>query len=233
MSKRLTRFPLQTFTADLPIANPLVVKSKRRVKQTTLLADNLNFKYNAIFNSNSCHFIILDKQLKVIDFNDGLSSLIKKLFNTDVKTGIYIGNFLITSFADELLANCARALAGETFTVQRELIDSEGKLSWWQGDYSPAYNSFGQIAGMIFHAVDVTEHKRHELKVEQQNRRLKEISLLQSHDIRGPVCTLAGLMNLIQMEGTDKLIDYLPFIATTIAELDKKVCAIVDLANEE
>ncbi|EHQ30431.1 PAS domain-containing protein [Mucilaginibacter paludis] len=192
--------------------------------------DKLSLKYNAVFNSLQSYHIILDKHLNVVDFNEASVGLIKTVFNKQIKIGQPVINYLNDELADQLLTNCRRALAGETFTVERKLNLINNIPTWWMAEYAPAYDTTRQIAGLVFNATDITTRKNYEAKIELQNAKLRAISLMQSHDIRGPVCTLMGLLNLLRDEGMMEKSIYLPLMEATIQELDKQVSNIVECA---
>jgi PAS domain S-box-containing protein len=206
--------------------------NQRQVSQQAELAD-VKFKYNAVFNSNDTCCIIMDKHLNVVDFNYASFRLIKTVFNERIAQGQYIGKFLSEERSDIVLDNCMRALRGDTFVVERKVTFDTGEIGWWQAEYSPAYNDSQHIAGIVFSAIDITDRKNREAKIEAQNKKLKAIALMHSHDIRSPLCTLMGLMELLKTEGTENGQRLIPMIDETITLLDNKIRQIVDLAGEE
>ncbi|HVV56638.1 MAG TPA: PAS domain S-box protein [Mucilaginibacter sp.] len=83
---------------------------------------------------------------------------------------------------------------------------------------------------MIGAMQDVTLMKQHELRVMEQNERLTEIAQINAHEIRRPVATILGLMQLINKntignEANRELVDYLE-AATN--ELDGVIKRIID-----
>lgn len=83
---------------------------------------------------------------------------------------------------------------------------------------------------MIGAMQDITLMKQHELRVMEQNERLVEIAQINAHEIRRPVATILGLMQLINKnaignEATRELVDYLE-AATN--ELDGVIKRIID-----
>jgi len=57
---------------------------------------------------------------------------------------------------------------------------------------------FENKQAMVVLAVDITERLKYIEAIEIQNKKLKEISWMQSHVVRAPVARLMGLVNLIQ-----------------------------------
>lgn len=199
------------------------------------LQKNLNsvsFKYNAVFNSADNCCVILDKHLNVVDYNYAALRLIKSVFGKKLNTGLHISGILNDDMFDPILTNCTRALSGDTFTVETQIACDTG-ATWWKAEYSPAYNDEHHIAGIVFNCVEITARKEHEAQIEEQNKRLKEIALIQSHNIRGPLCTLMGLMDLVKMEGLNGESKYLAMMDKTMGLLDSQIRAIIDHASEE
>jgi PAS domain S-box-containing protein len=83
---------------------------------------------------------------------------------------------------------------------------------------------------MIGAMQDITLIKQHELRVTQQNERLMEIALINAHEIRRPVATILGLMQLfnqtvIKSETERELLTHLD---SATKELDNVIRRIID-----
>lgn len=68
-------------------------------------------------------------------------------------------------------------------------------------------------------------------QIEGRNAALKKISQVQSHDIRGPLTSIMGLMNLIREEGYQASTEYLQMMETAVNKLDEKICSIVSVSS--
>jgi signal transduction histidine kinase len=55
----------------------------------------------------------------------------------------------------------------------------------------------GEIIGVTINSSNIDESKRAELLIQTQNKQLLKIAHLQSHQIRGPVATILGLLQLL------------------------------------
>ncbi len=87
----------------------------------------------------------------------------------------------------------------------------------------------------IILAVDVTERFKYIKAVEDQNRRLKEISWIQSHIIRAPLSRIMGLIPLItdpaaKPEDRNMMLGFLKISAE---ELDSEIREITDKSNAD
>jgi PAS domain S-box-containing protein len=208
-------------------------RNKKTIAQLRSELDKVNLKYNAVFNSSNAYYIILNKQLNIIDFNRAYVCLMGAVSKKHLKIGENITTYIKPGEFTDMMQNCKRALAGKTVTVERKIHLANNQSTWWLVEYSPAYSVRQVIEGIVVNVIDITHRKNHEIKIELQNKRLRDISLMQSHDIRGPLCTLMGLMELLKMEGIAADSGYLPMMDATIALLDKKVRSIVDFASDK
>jgi GAF domain-containing protein len=68
-------------------------------------------------------------------------------------------------------------------------------------------------------------------EIETQNRALREISYVQSHEVRGPLSSALGLMNVIRSEGYQADAESLQMMDAALTQIDDRVHAIVNLAN--
>ncbi len=99
---------------------------------------------------------------------------------------------------------------------------------------SPIKNEDEQIESFVLAVTDITDQKQKEIKIQKQNERLKEIAWQQSHEVRRPIATILGLMNLIKMENNqeNKLL-YLSYLQHEVEYFDKIIHKIVAVTNEE
>jgi PAS domain S-box-containing protein len=215
-------------TANLPKpedAQKLIARLRTQI-------ESLSFKFRSVFDSSHSYFIILNREIEIVDFNRASFRLVKKLFGNKMIIGDNILDFLHPKSAGMITDYCTRALAGEKFTVERKISYENCGVTWWSFEFSPATDLNGNIMGLVFNANDITKRKTYEDRIKSQHKKLMEISSMQSHEIRGPVCTIMGLMQMIKEENykPDKM--YLLLLELTTEQLDRNIRDIVDLAQD-
>ena|SRR5688572_23237042 len=95
------------------------------------------------------------------------------------------------------------------------------------------------IAGLSSHFIgigrDVTERLKNIASIKKQNTRLSEIARIQSHEVRGPVARIKGLINLLTnyphtMDSacTHELLRYLRFSVSEMDDVIKKIIVNTD-----
>ncbi|GAB3924080.1 PAS domain S-box protein [Mucilaginibacter myungsuensis] len=72
---------------------------------------------------------------------------------------------------------------------------------------------------------DVTERVRHLAEIEEKNKKLQDISWMQSHVIRAPLSRIMGLINLLQDTDPDKesVSEIIEYIKLSAGELDQVI----------
>lgn len=64
-------------------------------------------------------------------------------------------------------------------------------------------------------------------QIEAQNKALMTIAHVQSHQFRGPLCTIVGLMNIIKEDGYKEPKEYLVMMESAIGKLDEQIHSVV------
>lgn len=71
------------------------------------------------------------------------------------------------------------------------------------------------------------ERKAQEEKIKAKNEALMKIAHIQSHEMRGPVTSIMGIMNIIKEEGSTVPREYFIYLEEAVNELDRKIHEIV------
>jgi signal transduction histidine kinase len=96
---------------------------------------------------------------------------------------------------------------------------------WREVKFVPIKNYSGQIIGVAINSADITKRKQQEKQITIQNEALTRIAIIQSHELRRPVASLLGMMNLMKVEDID--FGYFDMMQLTLNELDEKIRLIV------
>lgn len=96
-----------------------------------------------------------------------------------------------------------RVLKGEEFHFDRKIGAGDG-VSFCEISLYPVTNSRGVIEKVACFAHDITALKLVQQEIEQQNKILKEINWIQSHEIRKPVANILGLLDIMESPESDQ-----------------------------
>jgi PAS domain S-box-containing protein len=86
-------------------------------------------------------------------------------------------------------------------------------------------------------AIDITERKVAEQKIFAHDLKVKELTFLQSHEVRRPLANMLGLIELIKADGdkieNEYLKNILLYIQLSATELDNEIRRVIDRLQEE
>lgn len=201
------------------------------LKEQFLKAKGAEIKLRSFFESSvACH-LLLGRDQEVLAYNKNMAQLLQRLHQVTVHTHMKVGKILKKKSLTVFLKDYRKALKGEMTRLEREVVYPNGEVIWWEVTYEPASDDSGEIIGVSYNAIDITERKLDEQRILAQNESLKQIAHIQSHELRRPVATIIGLVDLFQSE--DRLVsrEDLAMLAQVTAELDEKIKKIVQFAD--
>lgn len=125
-----------------------------------------------------------------------------------------------------------RAFLGERYVTRHESIDPKTKeVSYFEVSFNPIYRANkDEIIGVGCFARNITERLKTEEALIEQNERLKNIASLSSHELRRPVASMIGLLNILDRENfsnpeNKQIMDHLH---TVTQEIDEVIRLIVN-----
>jgi PAS domain S-box-containing protein len=126
-------------------------------------------------------------------------------------------------------------LSGEPFQFQFPFHHKSGIEMWAESRVVPLFDSAQEVCGTIAVTLDVTAMVLQQKLVEQKNSELKEFTSIVSHDLKAPIYTINGLINVIKEDFTEELPASALEIFSTIEHagrrLEQLVQAILDYAR--
>ena len=124
-----------------------------------------------------------------------------------------------------------RALAGERYTIISESVDPEtNKLLSFEISFNPIYKVKGDVTGVGCFGRNITAWLETEKAVVDQNERLRHIASLTSHELRRPVASMLGLINImdrVNFFNPDNQ-EIIAHLLTVGNEIDEVIRLIVD-----
>lgn len=108
------------------------------------------------------------------------------------------------------------------------LINNRKKRIHSHVEISPYKNSKNQLS-FVSVFTDLTERMKTEKTIKNQNKQLKEIAWITAHELRKPVSTILGLIDLLNKEKMmdEKNLELIQYLNESTEELDQKVQEIV------
>ena len=125
-----------------------------------------------------------------------------------------------------------RAFSGERYVTRYESPDPKTKEpSYFEVSFNPIYKATkDEIIGVGCFARNITERLKTEEALIEQNERLKNIASLSSHELRRPVASMMGLLNILDRDNfsnpeNEQIIEHL---FTVSQEIDDVIRLIVN-----
>ncbi|QQL50363.1 GAF domain-containing protein [Mucilaginibacter ginkgonis] len=199
-----------------------------RVIEANREAERSQIELKAIFDSSSDLFLLLGKHLEALSWNKALEDYVFKVTGQQLKVGDFISEYVDPALLPKFIRFYSAALKGTRIKKELRARQHTPNAAWMETSFIPVHTD-GKILGVAINAADITERKRHEQHIKIQNEALSRIATMQSHEIRKPVATLMGLVELIKMDSNSNDPDYtyLDMISATVNELNEKICDIV------
>jgi len=202
------------------------------LKEQFVKVKSSEIKLRSFFESSlSCHLLI-GKNLEVLDFNHSLELFVQEIYGVKMSQGMLIMDYINEGNKVDFKQNYLLAMSGKSIQQEKLLHYANGINIWWFFTYEPARDDEGEIIGVSYNATNINERKEYELKIIHQNKSLKEIARINSHELRGPVASIMGLLTLIKEDKQTSYKDYLHLLEKTVYSLDEKIHYINDEINK-
>lgn len=155
---------------------------------------------------NSIQFLtILDLERKFVWFNKNALDRSPTGSGNPFMIGEAVESYIEKSKQHLFISNFNRAVAGEVVIYNRTYtIDTQN--IFFEYTLSPIYED-AEVVGVSLIGINVTKHKEYEeylkrvnVELISQNEQLNHYSHIISHNLRGPIATLMGLVELFEQE---------------------------------
>lgn len=189
---------------------------------------------NALINNTSDLIWSMGTDYKLISFNDAYREFVRSFTGVAAKEGDYVACRILPGLDPKQWdVYYERAFGGAIFSQEESYTMPNGNLLYFDVNFNPIFDEENIAIGVGCFARNVTDRKKHEMEVEKQNKKLMEIAWLQSHEVRGPLSTLMGLMALFntQNPADPENVNILQMMEITAQKLDEVVQSIVAKAN--
>ncbi len=188
---------LITFTA-YGLYNIIEINRKMEIH---LLKEKANL--DAIFNSSLFNILLLDKNRKILAFNNLASSFIKNGYDRILQIGDDALDYIATEDRNEFLHIFQKALNGQVIHLEKKIKSKLGEV-WYEIHFSPKLNEVYQIDGIIFSAIEITQRKKSEIAIRLGRRRAEAANIAKSlflstmsHEIRTPMNAVIGMTGIL------------------------------------
>lgn len=178
----------------------------------------------------------IDKETRYVYINKAFKKTLYEQTGVEPKMGdkAYseeLVNAYNEEFINEWWGYYERALKGEKYFITKQSIHPITQQPvYWETYFNPIYNTSGEVIAVGCFSRNITDRLKVEKALIDQNNRLKHIATLSSHDLRRPVASMLGLINIIDKENfsnpaNKEIIEHLFAVST---DIDTVIRQIVD-----
>ncbi len=189
-----------------------------------------------IFSSTQEGILLLDNEGRIILFNNAFEQLILAITSKKPAIGAYVWDITAPERAQTARQLFEFALTGQTIKQEAFVNTPSGSVVRLLR-YEPVIIE-EKIKYVTIISTDITEQKDIAKKLETQyeelqktNYELDRFVYSVSHDLRAPLSSILGLVNVAEMENNSKELPYLVLIKDRIKHLDGFIKSILDYSR--
>lgn len=124
---------------------------------------------------------------------------------------------------------------GEAFQFRCRFFHRTGLQMWAETRTVPILDQHGVVISSLSIMLDITSTALHQKQAEEVNQDLHDFTYMVSHDLKAPIATIKGMMNLLQEEGrvvmNPECQEALDYIGTATVRLEQLVASVVEYAR--
>jgi signal transduction histidine kinase len=210
------------------------ISERKRFEQSLILDKNV---IRSILDYTKSAVWLINHEKKLIEFNRAFISFYKLAFGSAM--GIspnFVGEIREREERVKWVRHFDKVLNGQSATVV-ETMDFGGLEYAFKIECHPlSHNGF--VRGAVFFAHDISEQYRQEITLRSKNQELQKVNsqldkfvYSASHDLRAPITTAKGLINLIKLDpSTENVLKCVEMLNFSIDKLNLAIKEIGDFA---
>jgi len=231
------RSPFHTYKRNEPVKQ---VTSQSSFNNKKIESDKI---LKALYNNSSAVRLLLAPDYTILYLNKATEEKSYLFHNDQIKEGDNALDYLSLwfehanpGFTSHFKTIVDLALTGENVVKEIPLkfsLEPFREIVIWFRIACFAVWDEGRLLGISVTVTDINEKKKHELFIQNQNRILTEIIYTQSHEVRGPLSNILGIVSLMEDDPSaasdPKVISWL---RASAQNLDEMIGSVVNKAGQ-
>ncbi|MEP7263981.1 MAG: PAS domain-containing sensor histidine kinase [Bacteroidota bacterium] len=196
-------------------------------KKAELALENSEYMLRTIFENTKQAFILLDKELNILNWNHKAQEEIVSVTGLHIRENTSITEYIPRRYISDFKDMIAEVFEGKHLTKQIKVRSLNGDLRWFEITLVSYQNDIG-MEGFILSSTDITMAKASEERINNQvgmlqktNHELDKFVYSVSHDLRAPLTSILGLINIAMYETSKPVLEkHLNMISSCVNRLD-------------
>jgi hypothetical protein len=185
----------------MPKAIPFYSKPEKPIIQSQMLG---------LFSGS---VFVLNEAGKLIQQNEAAKNLGRVWKGRAYSEGFALNFPNQTNRFSKLLRAIEDAKKGQASELEIKLLMPNQVFSFWNVGVKPVFSDLEILEGVLIQIIDTTPIKSQLMGLSRENERLRELALSPSHILRGPLSSMMGILELMEIKKMDnenqKLFGYL------------------------
>jgi signal transduction histidine kinase len=126
----------------------------------------------------------------------------------------------------------------ELFSMKKEvngavyrIILPDGRIRFIESHAIIRKTESGRVQSLIGTNRDITDDVLVQEKIRMQNKALRDIAFIQSHEVRKPLANILGMIDILHTSGEIKDLELFDHLVESARELDQQIREIVNKTN--
>ena len=225
-------------------------------KRYEAIINTINANLRAVMESTRDGILAFDRNFRCLMFNNSYAKEVKDTFGKKIAVGDNCLSLLPPDVAKFIERQAAKAFKGQRITI--ETTSPNGQIK--ETSFNPISSDQGEVTGAAMFTRDITERTRMEESVialnteltsqnlqlasqeqelkstleelSERNFELDQLMYKTSHDLRSPLSSIMGLINLASIDSDPVAIQhYLAKIEGRVKKLDEFIRSMLDYAR--
>lgn len=157
----------------------------------------------------------------LITTNSAFDSFVERIAGDNLKDKTNFISLLPANIANDLDHYVRRAIEGKKLTTEFNVPLENGLQMVLETSFNPMNDGNGRIQGVSIFARNITQRKQAEDELKRTNFELDSFVYRASHDLRAPLRSILGLLNLLEIDNDEaNRMNYVSLARTSINKLD-------------
>jgi len=191
----------------------------------------------AIFNDADEGNILIGLDGNVIEFNATAYEFMSWYTHKELRLNESMPHYFGGSFSNTFEALFQKAKNGQKQKFCRSFKNLSGYEKIVDIELKPVSDSTGAIMGVILNSTDITDEVNLERRIRVSEKKLDDIAFINAHEVRAPLASILGLLNLLDFESVDEsgklILNHLKKSANDLEKIIHKVSESTYLTNSD